>query len=251
MSVDKMNKSKAGNLKKVLKESGFTSGFYKFMVKIKRKFFYMIMLVIYRKGISTRAKKRWDESDPDKHLTWGQEISGDHFIRKVSSYQVFSKNKAVLEIGPGYGRLIKSCLKNKIPFSEFTGIDISKKNVTYLNQNYSNSNIQFIQGDIESVGLSNKYDIVISSLTLKHIFPTFEKALNNIIGYLNKDARLFFDLIEGDQAYFESSVTYIRYYTKNEVQDILRNLSLQLVAFDYVVHKEDYTRLLVIAKKLD
>jgi 2-polyprenyl-3-methyl-5-hydroxy-6-metoxy-1,4-benzoquinol methylase len=250
MTEDKMNKSKAGNLKKVLKESGFTSGIYRFLVKTKRKIFYFIMLIIYGKGISTRAKKRWDESDPDKHLTWGQEISGDHFIRKVALYQVFSKNKAVLEIGPGYGRLIKSCLKNKIPFSRFTGIDISQKNIEYLKQQYSNSNIKFVQGDIESVSLSDKYDIVISSLTLKHIFPSFEKALKNIVGYLNKNARLFFDLIEGDEAYFESSVTYIRCYTKNEVQKILKNLSLQLVAFDYVIHKENYIRLLVIAKKI-
>jgi hypothetical protein len=44
-------------------------------------------------------------------------------------------------------------------------------------------------------------------------------------------------------------VTYIRYYTKEELVDILERSSLQLVAFDEVLHDADHPRLVVVARK--
>jgi hypothetical protein len=60
----------------------------------------------------------------------------------------------------------------------------------------------------------------------------------------------FIDLIEGKMADFEDDgVTYVRWYTREEVQEILTNLGLSLVAYDYVEHCPGYTRLLVVARK--
>ena len=91
---------------------------------------------------------------------------------------------------------------------------------------------------------------MISSLVLKHIFPSFEKALTHVSAHLNPGSIVVFDVIEGRKQFFEpDDVTYIRYYTKEELTDIVERSSLQLVAFDEVLHDADHPRLLVVARK--
>jgi hypothetical protein len=59
-----------------------------------------------------------------------------------------------------------------------------------------------------------------------------------------------FDLIEGQRRYFaEDGVTYIRAYSRPEVEEILKAAGLELVAFDEVCHLPEYVRLLVVARK--
>ena len=61
---------------------------------------------------------------------------------------------------------------------------------------------------------------------------------------------LFFDLIEGNSRYFEKdNTTYIRWYNKSEILEILKCVNLELVTFDQVQHDQDYIRLLVVARK--
>ena len=199
-----------------------------------------------------RSRKRWQTSQPDAKLTWGKKLSGDNFISKVNSYAGFGLNKAILEIGPGYGRLLRSCLRLNMPFSQYVGLDISKENINYLRNTFTYDNVSFIQGDVENISFSTKFDRVLSSLTFKHFFPSFEKALRNIVNYVNPGGMFFFDLNEGKKRYFEGDgATYIRWYTRKEVREILSRLSLQLVAFDQVQHVRNYLRLFVIAKRPD
>jgi hypothetical protein len=44
-------------------------------------------------------------------------------------------------------------------------------------------------------------------------------------------------------------VTYIRCYTRPEVQEILERVGLELVAFTNVKHDETHQRLLTVARK--
>jgi len=197
-----------------------------------------------------RSKTRWRATAPTTNLTWGRPIVGDAFIAKAAEYDAFGDDRAILEIGPGYGRLLKAILKCQTPFSLYRGLDISPKNVAYLTEQFTDPRIGFIHGDAESVSLPQQFDIVISSLVLKHIFPSFEKALTNVSAYLNPGSIVVFDVIEGQKQFFEDDeVTYIRYYTKEELVDILERSSLQLVAFDEVLHDADHPRLLVVARK--
>ena len=127
---------------------------------------------------------------------------------------------------------------------------ISARNVAYLTEQFTDPRIGFIYGDAESASLPQTFDVVISSLVLKHIFPSFEKALTNVSTYLNPGSIVVFDVIEGRKQFFEDDdVTYIRYYTKEELAEILERSSLQLVAFDEVLHDADHPRLLVVARK--
>ncbi len=196
-----------------------------------------------------RSKQRWRKSDPDRWLTWGDIISGNHFVKQMQSYMNFGNEKKILEIGPGYGRLLKSFLEMKIPFKKYAGLDISQKNVDFLKSTFQDESIEFMNGDVENFVFSEKFDIVCSSLTFKHLFPSFENALRNIIKYINPGGIIFFDLLEGKKRIFEEDhLTYLHSYTREEVIEILRKISLDLVSFDQVIHAAGFVRLLVVAK---
>jgi SAM-dependent methyltransferase len=201
-------------------------------------------------ALSERSRARWRASEPNAHLTWGIKLTGDNFIAEVKTYGAFSSDKNVLEIGAGYGRLLASCLRLKMPFKQYVGLDISEENIVYLRREFTEENIAFIQGDVEKVSLDIKFDVVLSSLTFKHLFPSFEKALRNVMNYVNPGGLFFFDLPEGQRRLFsDDGLTYIHEYTRTEVCEILSRLSLQLVAFDKVHHIHQFARLLVIGQK--
>jgi SAM-dependent methyltransferase len=198
----------------------------------------------------SRSRTRWRDASPTPALTWDKPLAGDAFVGKVASYGGFGPEKRVLEIGPGYGRLLKACLDAAVPFKAYCGVDISATNVTYLQSHFGLSSISFVQGDAEKVELDRTFDLMLSSLTLKHFFPSFEAALQNLSRFLSPGALLAFDLIEGHKRYFElDGVTYIRWYSKAEVDDILGRLELTRVAFDVVEHAPGYSRLLVVARR--
>ena len=199
---------------------------------------------------SNKARKRWLESRPNTHLTWGKEVPGHAFIKKVLHYNKIDSSTSILEIGPGYGRLLKAILDLNLEFGKYYGVDISSKNIEHLRGEFSNhNNIHFIEGDIENINIDTKFDLAISSLTLKHFYPSFEKGLRNVSGHLKKDGVAIFDLIEGKSAFHEEDGTFIRLYTKAEVKKLIESCDLQLVGFDKVTHIEGYTRLMTICKK--
>jgi SAM-dependent methyltransferase len=122
---------------------------------------------------------------PQAGLTWNHEISGESFIAKAERYGAFAPHSAILEIGPGYGRLLRECLRRALPFREYVGVDISSQNVDYLQTHFARDGVQFLLGDIEFVHLDRRFDALLSSLTLKHLYPSFEPALRNVKQSLN------------------------------------------------------------------
>jgi SAM-dependent methyltransferase len=197
-----------------------------------------------------RARKRWLRAQPDRNLTWGYEVSGDAFVAKAEEHGAFGPGKAVLEVGPGYGRLLAACLERGVEFGHYLGVDLSSDNVRYLAERFTQPNVRFICADAETVALDEPIDSLISSLTLKHLFPSFERALVNLARRMRPGGLAVFDLIEGDRRYFErDGVTYIRWYMRPEVEAILDRAGLRLVAYDEVLHIAQARRLLVVARR--
>lgn len=195
------------------------------------------------------SRNRWKGSRPDVALTWGKYVSGDQFITKAKSHGAFSEPRTILEIGPGYGRLPQAILRAQIPFESYYGIDISADSVQFLRREFPDDRFTFIKEDAETCDLDFSYDLLLSSLTFKHLYPTFETCLRNIVRFANENCRFFFDLIEGEAAYFEEEgPTYLRFYTKEEVGKILQRIGLSVETFDYVEHDKDHIRLLVVAR---
>jgi SAM-dependent methyltransferase len=202
-------------------------------------------------AIRERSKRRWRSTRPLTDLTWGKKLSGDAFISRVDSYGAFSNDKSILEVGPGYGRLLSACLERPIPFSEYWAVDLSDKNVEWLGQTFDFPNVHFAVGDVEDFRVERRFDVVMSSLTFKHLYPSFERALGNLATLVNPGGKFFFDLREGRGRVFDPRdfVTYVRLYQRSEIQKILSRLGLQLIGFDEVEHDANHRRLLVVAGK--
>jgi hypothetical protein len=92
-------------------------------------------------------------------------------------------------------------------------------------------------------------DAVISFLTFKHIYPSFEGALANLRPQLRDGAVVIFDLIEGSRTYFQrDQTTYVREYTRAEAESIVAASGLRPEAFDSVEHAPGRTRMVVVAR---
>jgi SAM-dependent methyltransferase len=196
-----------------------------------------------------RSRERWRAARPDPKLTWGVEISGDAFVERAAEHGIFGPGRAIVEVGPGYGRLLAACLERGLEFGSYVGIDLSEENVAYLRERFRDDRVRFVHADVETVDLGEPVDAVISSLTFKHLFPSFEPAAKNLAGQLGRGGLIAFDLIEGRRRYFEDDGTYIRWYSRAEVGQIIARTGLDLEAFDQVRHLPELVRLLVVARK--
>jgi SAM-dependent methyltransferase len=197
-----------------------------------------------------RSRERWRNVEPDAGLTWGHKLTGNAFIAKVSEYGAFHPETRILEIGPGYGRLLDACLGRGAPFAKYLGVDISPSNVEHLRRRFTDQRVSFVVADAESVAFDTQYDLLLSSLVFKHLYPTFEPVLRNCAAGLDAGALTCFDLIEGSHSLFEADrVTYIKCYTRPEVHEILRRSGLDFVDFALVKHDETHERLLTVARK--
>jgi SAM-dependent methyltransferase len=197
-----------------------------------------------------RSRARWRAARPDAGLTWGVELSGDEFVERAAAHGAFGAGRTVLEVGPGYGRLLRSALDGGHEFSRWIGLDLSEANVAHLRGAFDDERVEFRHADAESADLGESVDTVVSSLTFKHMFPSFEGLLANVARQVSPGGLVLFDLIEGERRYFEDDgVTYIRHYLRAEIEQILEANGLELVAFEKVQHHPDLVRLLVVARR--
>jgi len=214
----------------------------------------LLSKVSRRRELKAKSQVRWVGAQPGTALTWGKDISGDPFITKVDQYAKFTGEKVILEIGPGYGRLIRSLIQKERPFSEYYAIDLSETNCRYLRKTFAGEKMHFLHDNAETVSLPKPFDIMYSSLTFKHLYPSFELVLRNLATQANARAVLVFDLLEGQRPpYFEEDgVTFIHYYTQQDANKILGRTGWTPEGFDYVEHdpeNPERTRLVIVARK--
>ncbi|MBV9837653.1 MAG: class I SAM-dependent methyltransferase [Solirubrobacterales bacterium] len=194
-----------------------------------------------------RSRSRWRSARPEVGLTWGVQLSGHPFIDKLAEHAELTDATRLLEIGPGYGRLLSAYLEQGRPFASYTGLDLSEHNVRHLSERFPDPRISFLQGEAGSATIP-PFDVAMSSLTFKHFYPTFEAALKNSASSLGDGGRVIFDLLEGKRTYFEhDDATYVHCYEPPDVEEIVARAGLRVLAFDHVEHGPNRTRLLVVA----
>lgn len=221
----------------------------------------------FQNDMKKKHLNRWKSCKPNVELTWGKQLTGDAFLEIGQKYLNFSPEKSILELGPGYGRILSSIISKKIPFKNYFGLDISENNISILREKFNQPNISFLQAEFSSIQLKNKFDYILSSLTLKHQYPTFLNTIKNLSKFLNKGGRFFFDLqvnhnilneINIDQleefgpqmGSFEEDGVFLGFYSKKEASLLIEKASLKLIATDYVTHSADMgPRLVVVAEK--
>ena len=118
--------------------------------------------------------------DPKPLQEYMNKWDGQKFIDEME----LDKNKTVLEIGVGTGRI---AIKTAPLCKMFYGIDISEKTIEKAKFNLCKFlNIKLICANFMSYEFLNKFDVIYSSLTFMHI-ENKQEAINKVASLLNNN----------------------------------------------------------------
>lgn len=146
--------------------------------------------------------------DPKPLRDYMDKWDGQAFIDSME----LDKNKSVLEIGVGTGRLAVRvaplCVK-------FTGIDISPKTIDQAKENLANfGNVTLLYGDFLDFSFDSKFDVIYSSLTFMHIEKK-PKAVNKITELLNNAGRFVLSIDKNQSEFIDTGTRKIKIYPDN------------------------------------
>jgi SAM-dependent methyltransferase len=228
------------------------------------------------RALHTLSQRRWSGDEPEVGLTWGRLMSGDSLWDLYQTYHDFTSKDRILEIGPGYGRLLKAAQDRLVPFARYTGIDLSEARVERLRREFDVPGIDFVAGDIDNWDTDLRFDVVICSSTFEHLYPDCRRALRNIRRHLAPASALFIDFIykiprrilgmdvtpgvsflrtkmKIPTRWFEKDGTYIRVYPKQELLAIFEECGYVVRAIDDCTLGEGepgiIARLVVVARQ--
>jgi SAM-dependent methyltransferase len=174
------------------------------------------------------SKRRWRGDENPRGLTWGRFMTGDSLWDLYQQARTFRPTDNILEIGPGYGRLLKTALERKTPFASYTGVELSAARAARLNEEFGTNRVRFVVGDIDLWRGADAFDVVICSSTFEHLYPDCRRAIKNISTQLASDGMVFIDFIRADRNGFgfEPDGTYVRTYSQEELRNLFEGSSL-------------------------
>jgi SAM-dependent methyltransferase len=174
----------------------------------------------------SKSEFRWRGDEDGASLTWGNVITGDTFVDAIDKCFMFVPETRILEVGPGYGRLLKTLLRRERQFRHFLGVDLSEFRVHNLGRTLGSPGIDFVVGNCATFRPSAAVDLVISSATFEHLFPSIQQTLSNLHASMQPGGWIFADFISSDEslnvsrAYFEADDlggAFIRVYSRDEL----------------------------------
>ncbi|KKK91027.1 hypothetical protein LCGC14_2717090 [marine sediment metagenome] len=188
-----------------------------------------------------RSRTRWRSDEQEECLTWGARWTGHAFVAKLLHFCKAQSRGKILEIGPGYGRILEGLLKEKVPFEKYVGIELSPSRTRRLSKRFADDHrISFLVDDVETFMLSNRFSLCFSSATFSHLFPNFKKAAVNIREHLVENGYLAFDTSPGHLGRFQSDgVTYGKDYEPEEIKKLLQESGYSQPIISSVNHGQD------------
>jgi ectoine hydroxylase-related dioxygenase (phytanoyl-CoA dioxygenase family)/SAM-dependent methyltransferase len=211
------------------------------------------------KKLLKRSQERWRADEPDPGLTWGVPMAGDEFVRVLMNHFTF-EGSTIVEIGPGYGRILEALLKHSVPFRRYIGLEISAARVARLRDRFRSPKIEFREADILNGNSLNAFaDLTFSSAVFEHLYPDFGQALAGIERFTRPGGVVAIDLIRDDNdvdkaaAWFDKE-TYMRTYSTDEVKTLFDAngftlADLQRISFGQDILKREIARTMVVATK--
>lgn len=106
---------------------------------------------------------------------------------------LLSGNETILDIGCGTG-LLTSEIAKKVPQGKVIGIDSSENMITYANQHFSASNLEFILMRAENINFPFKFDAIISSFCL-HWVKDKQAVFNRIVSHLSPNGSAYLIMV--------------------------------------------------------
>ena len=207
------------------------------------------------------SKQRWADDEPDAGLTWGVLMSGDEFVRFVLRHVRMTDRPTIIEIGPGYGRILRELLRYDVPFRRYIGLEISAARVNRLSRQFPDPRIEFREADIlGGVELNASADVTISSAVFEHLYPDFSRAIETISGFTRPGGAAIIDFVRDENdpdksaSWFEKETTYIRAYSEYELKSLFEKSGftvkqLDRISFGPDVNNREITRTVVFATK--
>lgn len=150
-----------------------------------------------------------EDNDPFRDPPMLQEYmsrwDGQRFIEALE----LTKNKKVLEIGIGTGRIAVKVA----PFCmTLTGIDISPKTIERAKENLKEyKNISFICDDFSDYQFSETFDVIYSSLTMMH-FKNKATVITKVDKLLNDDGIFCLSIDKNQSEYIDMGNRKVRVY---------------------------------------
>lgn len=150
--------------------------------------------------------------DPPELKSYMDLWDGDAFIAQMQ----LTKEKSVLEIGVGTGRLALRV----IPLCRyFCGIDLSEKTIARAGEHLPEA-AQLICGDFLTHDFAQTFDVIYSSLTFMHI-ENKQAAVEKIAGLLRESGRFVLSIDKNQATMIDAVFSCITVYPDNP-DDMLR-----------------------------
>lgn len=148
---------------------------------------------------------------------------GQVFIDKME----LNKNKSVLEIGVGTGRL---AVRVAPLCGEFYGVDISPKTIERAKDNLAKlENVSLTCADFLSYKFGRTFDVVYSSLTFMHIKEK-QKTINKVAALLEDGGKFVLSIDKNQDRFIDTGTRKVTIYpdTPEEIKTYIANSSLLL-----------------------
>ena len=164
--------------------------------------------------------------DPEPLREYMDKWDGRQFIDSLQ----LTKEKSVLEIGVGTGRL---AVRVAPECREFFGIDISPKAVKRAKENLKEqTNVALVCGDFMSYEFGRKFDVIYSSLTFMHIKDK-QAAINKVKTLLNFSGRFVLSIDKSQSDTIEYSTRKIKIHPdrKEDIAEYINQSGMSLIKF--------------------
>jgi len=162
--------------------------------------------------------------DPEPLLEYMDKWDGRQFIDSLQ----LTKEKSVLEIGVGTGRL---AVRVAPECREFFGIDISQKTVKRAKENLKKqTNVTLVCSDFMSYEFGRKFDVIYSSLTFMHIKDK-QAAINEVKTLLNFSGRFVLSIDKSQSDTIEYGTRKIKIHPdrKEDIAEYINQSGMNLI----------------------
>lgn len=155
--------------------------------------------------------------DPEPLREYMDKWDGQKFIDSLQ----LTKEKSVLEIGVGTGRL---AVRAAPECREFCGIDLSPKTIKRAKENLNNqTNVTLVCGNFTEYNFEHKFDVIYSSLTFMHIKDK-QTAINKVKSLLNIGGRFVLSIDKNQSDIIDYGTRKIKIYPDNK-EDIVKYIT--------------------------
>ncbi|HII78899.1 MAG TPA: class I SAM-dependent methyltransferase [Methanosarcina sp.] len=147
----------------------------------------------------------------------------DFYEISVSVASVNTECPSILDVGAGTG-LLSAFLMERYPEASFTLIDISEKMLDVAKDRFrGNSRVKYIAADYSKYDFAEKYDMVVSALSIHHLEDKEKKGLYKKSYSILNENGIFInsDQVHGETPFIENlnKITWRRYVENSSLTE--------------------------------